>query len=147
MNSTIITCPACGVKNRIAADKQHLRPKCGRCGHPLEKSVAGQVVELDDGSFDRVTGSSGPLPVMVDFYSPSCGPCRMLAPVIEALARKYAGRAVIAKYDTSRFQSAAARFRIKGVPTLIFFRKGQAVDQVVGAAPQADIEQRLDTLL
>jgi thioredoxin 2 len=146
MNDMIIKCPACGVKNRIPADKQHLHPKCGRCGRSLEPATGGMVVELDDSSFDRVVGNSS-MVVMVDFYSPTCGPCRMLAPVIETLASQYADKAVIAKYDTSRYQTAAARFQIKGVPTLIFFKQGKVVDQVVGAAPQGDIEQRLNNLI
>ncbi|MCL7489266.1 MAG: thioredoxin domain-containing protein [Desulfobulbaceae bacterium] len=146
MNDMIIKCPACGVKNRIPAARQHLRPKCGRCGHALGGVTGGKVMELDDGSFDRITGSSS-LPVLVDFYSPTCGPCRMLAPVIDALARKFEGKAVVAKYDTSRYQAAASRFQIRGVPTLIFIKQGRVVDQVVGAAPQSDIEQRLNRLL
>jgi len=146
MHPVLIKCPACGAKNRIPADKQHLRPKCGRCGHDLGPATGGKVVELDDSSFDRVVGASSQ-PVLVDFYSPTCGPCRTLAPVIDSLARQYAGKAVIAKYDTSRFQMAASRFQIRGVPTLIFFKQGKVVDQVVGAAPRADIERRLNTLL
>jgi len=146
MNSTIITCPACGVKNRIPAEKMHLRPKCGRCGHALDPGAGGHVIELDDSSFDRVVGNTS-LPVLVDFFSPTCGPCQMIAPVIETLANKYGGRVVVAKYNTSRFQMAAARFQIRGVPTLIFFRNGQVIDQLVGAAPQAEIEQRLNRLL
>lgn len=146
MSEVIIKCPGCGVKNRIPADKQHLRPKCGRCGRVLGPAAGGKVIELDDSAFDRVVGNSL-LPVLVDFYSPTCGPCHALAPVIDALARQYAGKVVVAKYDTSRNQRAAARFQIRGVPTLIFFKQGKVVDQVVGAAPQADIERRLNSLL
>ena len=146
MDDTILQCQSCGVKNRIPMNKQHMKPKCGRCGHILEPGVGGKVVELDDSSFDKTIDSSS-WPVMVDFYSPSCGPCHMLAPVIETLAQQYAGKVVIAKYDTSRHQMAASRFQIKGVPTLIFFKQGKVVDQIVGAAPQADIERRLNNLI
>lgn len=146
MNDLIRVCPGCGTKNRIPGDKLHLKPKCGRCGQVLAPLSSGTVVELDDSSFDRVVGHAS-LPVLVDFYSPTCGPCRMIAPVIAQLAGKYAGKAVVAKYDTSRFQMSAARFGIRGVPTLIFFKQGQVVDQLVGAAPQADIERRLNNLL
>ena len=146
MNDTILQCQSCGVKNRIPLNKQHLKPKCGRCGHVLEPFAGGKVVELDASSFDKTIGSSS-LPVMVDFYSPSCGPCHMLAPVIETLARQYAGKIIIAKYDTSRYQVAASRFQIKGVPTLIFFKQGKVVDQIVGAVPQADIARRLNNLI
>lgn len=144
--STLIRCPQCGAKNRIPPDKFHLQPKCGRCGHLFTAAEAAQVIVLDDGSFDAVVNGAS-LPVMVDFYSPTCGPCQSLAPVIDTLAGQYAGRVVIAKYDTSRHQSAAARFQIRGVPTLIFFKQGRVVDQLVGAAPCQEIEQRLNRLL
>lgn len=147
MNPIIIQCPACGAKNRIPADKQHLRPKCGRCGRSLAGTDSGgTVMELDDPSFDRVIRQSA-LPVLVDFYSPTCGPCRMLAPVIDAIARNYSGRLLVAKLDTSRHQMAASRFQIRGVPTLLFFKNGNQVDQIVGAAPQAEIEQHIRALL
>ncbi|HDL98432.1 MAG TPA: thioredoxin [Desulfobacteraceae bacterium] len=112
----------------------------------LRSGSTATVVELDDRKFDQVVGHSS-LPVLVDFYSPTCGPCRMMAPVIENLARAYAGRAVIAKLDTSRHQMTAARFQIRGVPTLLFFKNNKLVDQVVGAVPQPEIEQRLNVLL
>lgn len=142
--SNIIVCPSCGAKNRIAADKQHLTPKCGRCGTRL--SVPGGVIELSDQNFQQVVNNST-LPVLVDFYSPTCGPCHALSPVIEQLAGQYTGRAVICKLDTSRHQAAAARFQIRGVPTLIFFKNGQPVDQVVGAVPGHELEKRLNILL
>jgi len=145
MAHTFIQCPACGAKNRIPAGKNHLRPKCGRCGQDLAGRI-GSVVELDDRSFDRIVRESS-LPVLVDFYSPSCGPCRMLAPVIDSIAGNFAGRVLVAKLDTSRFPLSAGRFQIKGVPTLLLFKQGKVADQIVGAAPQEQIEQRLHNLL
>jgi thioredoxin 2 len=140
-------CPGCGAKNRIPSDKQHLSPKCGRCGLSLVgAAVSGIVNSLTDPQFQqRVEQSS--LPVLVDFYSPSCGPCRMIAPVIATLAGAYAGRLLVFKIDTSSQQMSAARFQIRGVPTLLFFKNGAMVDQLVGAAPQADIEKRINNLL
>jgi thioredoxin 2 len=146
MRGLIFPCPSCGTKNRVPGDKLHLNPKCGRCGHVWDSPANGKVIELDDASFDTVVQHS-PLPVMVDFYSPTCGPCQMLAPVVDTLAQKFAGKVIVAKYDTSRFQMTAARFQIRGVPSLIFFKQGQVVDQAVGALPQADLEQRLQNLL
>lgn len=142
----LIKCPSCGAKNRIPEEKQHLRPKCGRCGRSLATAGSATVQELDDRSFDRLVRESA-LPLLVDFYSPTCGPCRMLAPVVDTLARNYAGRLLVAKLDTSRHQMAAARFRIRGVPTLLFFKNGQLADQIVGAAPQAQIEERIRAIL
>lgn len=142
--NTITICPHCGTKNRIPADKQHLMAKCGKCGVSLV--AQGDIVELTDQTFQQVvTGSS--LPVMVDFYSPTCGPCQALAPVIVSLASAYAGRVLICKMDTSKQQMTAANFQIRGVPTLIFFKNGQPVDQVVGAVPEQDLIQRLNNVL
>ena len=144
MNSTIVACSACGAKNRIANNKRHLTAKCGKCGNRLP-ALAG-VVELDDQNFQEIVSNSA-LPVLVDFFSPTCGPCRSLAPIIDQLAGQYAGRAVICKLDTSRHQMSAGRFQIRGVPTLIFFKNGQQVDQVVGAVPAQELEQRLNRLV
>ena len=144
---TLIVCPGCGAKNRIPADKQHLSPKCGRCKRPLTGAPrAGIVNPLVDAQFHALV-EEAPLPVMVDFYSPTCGPCQMLVPTLDALARDYAGRLLVFKIDTSSQQVNAQRFHIRGVPTLLLFKNGRLIDQVVGAVPRADIEQRLRTLL
>jgi thioredoxin 2 len=112
----------------------------------LSHPASGTVIELSDQNFQQVVAGSG-MPVLVDFYSPTCGPCHALAPVIEQLAAEYSGRAVICKLDTSRHQMTAAQFQIRGVPTLIFFKNGQPVDQVVGAVPAQELQQRLNGLL
>jgi thioredoxin 2 len=146
MSYTIIQCPTCGTKNRIPQEKRHLRAKCGRCGRSLSGSADGKVIELDDMRFDRFIHDSS-LPVIVDFYSPTCGPCRTLAPVMDNIARDFAGRVLVAKLDTSRHQMTAGKFNIRGVPTLLFFKEGRLVDQIVGAAPQDQIEQSIRVLL
>lgn len=145
--NTLMVCPGCGAKNRVPAEKQHLAPKCGRCGLSLVGApVSGLVNPLVDAQFhQRVEQSS--MPVLLDFYSPTCGPCRMIAPVVDALAQEYAGRLLVFKLDTSSQQMTASRFQIRGVPTLLFFKDGQVVDQLVGAAPRSDIEQRINRLL
>lgn len=144
---TLIVCPGCGAKNKIPSDKQHLSPKCGRCSVSLAGvPVSGIVNLLTDATFrQRVEQSS--LPVLVDFYSPTCGPCRMIAPVVAELAQAYAGKLLVFKLDTSSQQMSAARFQIRGVPTLLFFKNGKVVDQLVGAVPRADIEGRIKALL
>jgi len=143
----LIVCPGCGAKNRIPPEKQHLAPKCGRCGQSLAGVPrCGIVNPLTDAQFRQLVEQSS-LPVVVDFYSPTCGPCRMLAPVLDALANEYGSRLLFFKLDTSTQQMSAARFQIRGVPTLLLFKDGQVVDQLVGAAPRAEIVQRLDLLL
>ncbi len=145
--STIIVCPSCKAKNRIPAEKQNLRPKCGRCGYSLSQvPPSGQVNALTDQLFqERVEQAD--LPVLVDFYSPNCGPSQMLAPVLEQVARNYAGKLMVYKLDTSSQQMQATRFQIRGVPTLLFFKDGRIVDQLVGAVPQAEIEGRINAML
>jgi thioredoxin 2 len=145
--NTLMVCPGCGAKNRVPAEKQHLAPKCGRCGLSLVGApVSGLVNPLVDAQFhQRVEQSS--MPVLLDFYSPTCGPCRMIAPVLDALAKEYAGRLLVFKLDTSSQQMTASRFQIRGVPTLLLFKDGQMVDQLVGAAPRSDIELRINRLL
>ncbi len=142
--NTLVVCPGCGAKNRIADNKRHLTAKCGKCGNRL--LAPANVVELNDQNFQEIVNNSS-LPVLVDFYSPTCGPCRSLAPIIDQLAGQYAGRAVICKLDTSRHQLSAGHFQVRGVPTLIFFKDGQQVDQVVGAVPPQELEQRLNRLV
>lgn len=138
MNSTIVACASCGRKNRIIADKKHLGPRCGHCGAPLVVSASAYPVELADANFNSFIGS-GTLPVMVDFYSPACGPCRQLAPVVTRLAGVFAGRLLVAKIDTGRNPVTASRYQIRGVPTLLFFRNGRVVEQAVGALPEAEL--------
>jgi thioredoxin len=104
------------------------------------------VNPLTDATFHQQVEQAS-LPVLVDFFSPTCGPCRSIAPVIDALAAQYAGRLMVFKIDTSSQQLNAGRFGIRGVPTLLFFDGGQMVDQLVGAVPQAEIQARIETLL
>ena len=142
MNTTIATCQNCSTKNRIPADKQHLGPKCGSCGTLINMGQAAVPVELDDSSFTTFI-SQASKPVMVDFFSPSCGPCRTMSPVIDNLSKKYAGRIILAKLDTSRNQMIPSQYQIRGVPTLIFFKNGQMIDQVTGAMPEDALSQKL----
>ena len=145
MDSLIAQCPACGTRNKIPLVKQHLTPKCGRCKAQLNLNGQALPVMLTDSDFAAfIAGAS--LPMMVDFYSPTCGPCRMLAPVIDRLAARYWGRVIVAKIDTSRNPLTAGRYQIRGVPTLLFLKNGQVVDQIVGAAPEAQITQTIEAL-
>lgn len=141
----MVACGNCGRRNRIPADKQHLAPRCGSCGSRISLALSAVPVELDDASFSGFINQASK-PVMVDFFSPTCGPCRMLAPVIDNLARKFHGRVIVAKLDTSRSQITAVHYGIKGVPTLIFFRNGKVVEQVTGALPEQELVRYLENL-
>ncbi len=103
-------------------------------------------VELDDYSFSDFVKQVS-LPVMVDFFSPTCGPCQMMAPVVQALAPKYINKIIVAKLDTSRNPQTASFFNIRGVPSFLFFKNGRLVEQIAGAVPEAVLEQKISSLV
>ncbi len=116
------------------------RPAAAKRASP-ESAPADAPVVLTDATFDRTI--SGPGPVLVDFWAPWCGPCRMVAPSVERLAREYAGRAVVAKLNVDENQATSQRFRVQGIPTLLIFKSGKVVDEIVGALPYDALNQRL----
>ena len=134
-----LPCPSCGKWNRIRADRAADGPKCGSCGTAF---ALDHPVKLDDASFDRVLSESD-LPVLVDFYADWCGPCKMMAPSVDALARETAGRAIVAKLDTDAAQRSAGRFQIRGIPTSIVFVRGREVKRQTGAVPLATLRSML----
>lgn len=87
------------------------------------------------------------LPYLVDFWAPWCGPCRMMSPVVDAVASKYAGRVKVGKVNVDEAADLAGKFGIRSIPTLMIFSGGQQVDMVVGAVPEAELSQRLDKVL
>ena len=126
-----LPCGACGRWNRIAAKRMTDGPKCGVCAAPLRLD---HPILLNDATFDRVIRESG-LPVLVDFYADWCGPCRMMAPAVDELARTASGQALVAKLDTDASQMVASRFQIRGIPTVIVFRDGREASRQSGAMP------------
>ena len=145
MNNLIVACAACGKKNRIPASKQYLRPKCGHCRATLNLARQGVPVELGDHDFHDFI-KQAPLPVMVDFFSPTCGPCRTMLPIVDAMAKGQNDKFIIAKVDTSNNQQIASFFNIRGVPTFMFFKNGSLIDQIAGAVGQNVLEQKLRSL-
>lgn len=103
-------------------------------------------IQLTDNSFDAEVIKS-PDPVLVDFWAPWCGPCRMLTPVIEELAKEYTGKVRVAKINTDEHPNAATRYKISAIPTLLFFKGGKVVDQLVGVHSKSDIKKTLDNLV
>lgn len=87
------------------------------------------------------------MPVLVDFWAAWCGPCRMIAPFVEELAKEYAGKAIVAKVDTDANPQTPMNYGIMGIPTLLFFKNGQVVDRIVGAVPKAVIAKKLDAVI
>jgi thioredoxin 1 len=101
------------------------------------------VVHLTKDNFDRIVYNSGK-PVIVDFWASWCGPCRMVAPVMEQLAQEYEGRAVIGKVNVDEEGELAAKFKIMSIPTVILFKDGQMADKIIGARPKSDFAKLLD---
>ncbi len=121
------------------------RPSSAQAPRPQERSAAtsdSQPVVLTAATFDRVVRESTQ-PVLVDFWAPWCGPCRMIAPAIEQLAREFAGKAVVAKLNIDEHPTIAQRYGIMSIPTLYIFRGGQIVEQLVGAQPAPALRQAL----
>ena len=141
--SNVITCANCGAKNRVDSSRAvRETPVCGRCGQALPVGAAEPLV-VTDATFERDVLGAGGVPVLVDCWAPWCGPCRMVAPTIDALAAEAGGRYVVAKLNTDENPRTAAAFRISSIPTLLIFRDGRLVDQLVGVQPKPVIAQRL----
>jgi thioredoxin 2 len=136
--SAIVACPSCATKNRIGPVPKGT-PRCANCKNPLP-----WVVPADDSSFDAETEAS--VPVVVDFWAPWCGPCRMVEPVLSQLAAERAGDLKVVKVNVDENPALARRYQAMSIPLLVMMRDGKEVDRVVGAAPKAQLEQRLEAL-
>lgn len=104
------------------------------------------ALELTDANFEELVMKSDK-PVLVDFWAVWCGPCRMVGPIVEELAKDYDGKAVIGKVDVDNNPETAAKFGIRNIPTLLFFKNGEIVDKQVGAAPKQTFTAKLDALM
>lgn len=130
-----LTCAACGQGNRVPAARLGDAPKCGVCGAVL---VDGAVHDLDEAIHDKVTRGDG-LPVLVDYWAPWCGPCRMMVPEFAKAARSLATEARLMKLNTEDHPRVSSRAGIRGIPALILYRNGREIARLAGARPAADI--------
>ena len=138
----MIRCPACGATNRVAADKVAAgrAPVCGKCRAPLP---LGTPQPVTDASFAQEVERS-PVPVLVDAWAPWCGPCHVIAPVIDQLAGEWAGRVRVVKLNVDDNPQIAARFGLRSIPTLLVMKDGREVDRLVGVQPKQEIARRLE---
>ena len=134
-NAKHVVCPSCNATNRIPEDRLGEAPKCGKCGEPV---FAGKPVELTDASFQKHI-SRNDVPVVVDFWAPWCGPCKMMAPAFEQAAAELEPAARLAKLNTDESQGTAAQYNIRSIPTLALFRNGREVARQAGAMSATDI--------
>jgi thioredoxin 2 len=132
----ITACPSCGQRNRVAYSARQAR--CGRCKTAIPP--AAEPIEVPNESvFDAlIAGSSQP--VVVDFWAPWCGPCRMVAPELERVAASHAGRIIVAKVNTDAVAELGERFRIRSIPTMAVFAGGREVARTTGAMPSDQID-------
>jgi thioredoxin 2 len=122
-------CPSCGRRNRLPAAAGGV-PRCGQCQSPLP-----WVVDAGDESYAAIAESSG-LPVLVDLWAPWCGPCRLVSPALEDLARSHAGQIKLVKVNVDESPRTAGRYAVQGIPTLLVVHDGEVVARHAGAAPE-----------
>lgn len=127
-----VVCPKCDAVNNVALEKAADRsPVCGKCKAPLEPEAPGYPVTVTDAGF-KASVLESKTPVLLDLWGPSCPPCRQLAPVLQTLAREYAGRIKVAKLNVEDQRATVGQFGIRGIPTLILFRDGKEAARTVG---------------
>ena len=137
--STISACPSCGAKNRVPVQTSG-RPRCAQC-----KADLPWLVSADDKSLDSALKTSAL--VVLDLWAPWCGPCRMVAPVLEELSKDYAGKIKVVKVNVDNAPKTANRFQAQSIPTLVLLRDGATVDRMIGAQPKQVLVSHIDKAL
>jgi thioredoxin 2 len=133
--------------NRVAAEKRRLGKAavCGKCKSVLQSAVDEPLI-VTDGNFVELVERS-PIPVLLDMWAPWCGPCRMVGPVVDLLAKELSGRVRVGKMNVDENPLISARFEILGIPALLIFRGGREVDRMVGVQPKAEILLHVERFL
>ncbi len=134
-----VACPFCETLNRVDLTRIGQHPKCGNCGKPI---LLDRPIAVSEATFDQAT-SGTTVPVLVDFYADWCAPCKIMAPLLDDVARRRMGQLLVLKLDTDRNPAIQQRFGVRGIPTLILFRGGKEVDRRVGAIPAAELDALL----
>lgn len=140
MPSDVVKCANCGQANRVPAAAAGT-PRCGKCHEPLP-----WIADADDTSFGEIADAAK-IPVIVDLWAPWCGPCRMVSPALEQLARDLAGRVKLVKVNVDNSPRLSQRFGAQAIPTLLVLRDGQVVARQTGAAPLPALRSWVDNAL
>ena len=138
--SQVIPCTSCGRKNRVPAVAAGT-PRCAQCHEPLP-----WIAEAGDTDYGEVVDGST-VPVLVDLWAPWCGPCRMVSPALEQLAREHAGRLKLVKVNVDEAPGVSQRFAVQGIPTLVVVDRGRVLARQTGAAPEAALRSWLEDAL
>jgi thioredoxin len=145
----IQACPKCGTKNRVDERAASVNQAvCGKCGEKLppigDGATNGKPQVVTDATFaSDVLSASASVPVLMDCWAPWCGPCRMIAPILDQLAAESGGRYKIVKLNVDENPATSAQFQIRSIPTMLIFKHGKMVGQIVGAVPKQTIAARL----
>ncbi len=147
-NAYLFRCPACRARNKIPAARAGAPAKCGKCGGALaaDELLINTPLVITDRDFDRRVMQS-PLPALVDCWAPWCGPCKMIGPVMEELARELKGKVRIFKLNVDENPQVSSGYQIMSIPTLLIFDNGRLKETLTGALPKRQILQKLAPFL
>ena len=135
----ILTCPACQTRNRLTFERLKQPFRCAHCKQALQAPDA-PIDVTSAADFDSLIARAS-IPVVVDYWAPWCGPCRMVAPELKKVAARQSGRAIVVKVNTDQLSDLGERFQIRSIPTLALFAGGREVSRLAGARPAEEIER------